>query len=495
MHDLAMMRRRLQASARLQAMAQSVVDQRRGDPEALLRTAEYVGAFAWECHGGAFVLPTVESALRGLRLAPCPPGAGQAQAIRGRTLHVLTEAYPVGGHTRLVRRWIELMEEQGHAVVLVRQRQPLDPGWLVPEGRDVPVVDLLAKGILSRQARAEHLAGLMGEAGVVVLHIHPDDAVTVAAAHQVPGVDLRFLNHADHVAWLGAALPAVFLNLRQAGVRLCAARRGIPPSCCDVVPIPIPDPPKIDRAAARARLGVDEREVLLLTVATGYKYLPIEGRSLEGSLTRALERPEVRVMAVGPGPEHPLFGRLAARFPGRVQALGVLPDPSVHRAAADVYLDSYPFCSPTSMLESAALGTPVVSLQPDRDELEVLYSECPGLPREVYAAEDEEAYQRILGALLSDPVLRDRRKVEQRDGMAIHFGTVWREALAAHLARTFERRPWDGSSLRPREEHLDALLAGLGQDPRYHPKLKRWRNLGIRGPLAVLLERVRTWDR
>ncbi|GLH69229.1 hypothetical protein GETHPA_07620 [Geothrix rubra] len=495
MPDLAMMRRRLQASARLQAMAQSVLDQRRDDPEALLRTAEYVGAFAWECHGGAFVLPTVEEALRELRLAPCTPGASQAGAIKGRTLHVLTEAYPVGGHTRLVRRWIELMGDDGHAVVLVRQRQPLDPAWLVPEGRHVPIVDLLAEGILPHQARAERLAGLMGEARRVILHIHPDDAVAVAAAHQVAGTDLRFLNHADHVAWLGAALPAVFLNLRQAGIRLGAARRGIPPSSCDVVPIPIPDPPQIDRGEARARLGVGGREVLLLTVATGYKYLPIEGRSLEASLSKALERSEVRVMAVGPGPEHPLFGRLAARFPGRVQALGVLPDPSIHRAAADIYLDSYPFCSPTSMLESAALGTPVVSLQPDREALEVLYSECPGLPREAYAAQDEEAYQRMLGDLLSDPGLRERRSQEQRDGMAIHLGTAWREALAAHLARTFGRPRWDGANLRPQEEHLDALLAGLGHDPRFHPKLKRWMSLGIRGPLAVLAERYRTWFR
>lgn len=495
MHDLAMMQRRLQASARLQAMAQSVVDRRRGDPEALLRAAEYTGAFAWECHGGAFALPAVEVALRELGLSPSPPEASQAKAIRGRTLHVLTEAYPVGGHTRLVRRWIELMGDEDHAVVLVRQRQPLDPDWLVPAGRDVPVVDLLAEGVLTHQDRAEHLAGLMGEARTVILHIHPDDAVTVAAAHQVSGIDLRFLNHADHVAWLGAALPAVFLNLRQAGVRLCAARRGISPAICDVVPIPILDPPVLDRGEARARLGVGEREILLLTVATGYKYLPIEGRSLEVSLSRVLEHPGTRIMAVGPDPEHPLFGRLAERFPGRVHALGVLPDPSVHRAAADIYLDSYPFCSPTSMFESAVLGTPVVSLQPDREELEVLYSECPGLPREAYAAEDEEAYQRILGALLSDSALRIARKQEERDGMAIHLGTAWREALAAHLARTFDRRPWDGSSLRPQEEHLDALLAGLGKDPRFHPKLKRWMNLGIRGPLAVIRERIRIWGR
>jgi len=495
MHDLAMMRRRLETSARLQAMAQSVVDHRRRNPEALLRTAEYVGAFAWECHGGAFVLPTVEEALRELRMAPRTPGTSQARVIKGRTLHILTEAYPVGGHTRLVRRWIELMGDDAHAVVLVRQRHPLDPGWLVPENRDVPIFDLLAEGIMSHRARAEHLAGLMGEARRVILHIHPDDAVTVAAAHQVSGTDLRFLNHADHVAWLGAALPAAFLNLRKAGIRLGAARRGIPPSSCDVVPIPIPDPPQIDRGEARARLDVGEREILLLTVATGYKYLPIEGRSLEASLSKALECPEVRIMAVGPGPEHPLFGRLAELFPGRVQALGVLPDPSIHRAAADIYLDSYPFCSPTSMLESAALGTPVVSLQPDHGELEVLYSECPGLPREAYAAENEEAYQRMLGELLSSPILRERRIQEQRNGMAIHFGPAWREALASHLARSFDRPKWDGSGLLPREEHLDALLAGLGHDPRYHPKLKRWMNLGIRAPLAVLRERMRSWGR
>jgi glycosyltransferase involved in cell wall biosynthesis len=493
MHDLAMMRRRLQVSARLQALAQSVVDHRRKDPESLLRTAEYAGAFGWECHSGAFVLPMVEEALREIRLTARPAGAGLEQGVRGRTLHILTEAYPVGGHTRLVRRWIELMDDDAHAVVLVRQRHMLDSAWLVPEGRDVPIIDLLGGGD-SYRVRAERLAGMMGEARRVILHIHPDDAVAVAAAHQVPGMDLRLLNHADHVAWLGAALPSVFLNLRQAGVRLGVARRGISLSSCDVVPIPILEPLQIDRGKARAQLGVSEREVLLLTVATGYKYLPIEGRSLESPLSRALEHPEVRLMAIGPGPEHPLFGRLAEQFPGRVQALGVMADPSIYRAAADIYLDSYPFCSPTSMLESAVLGTPVVSLQPNRGELEVLYSECPGLPKEAYAADDEDGYQRLLEGLLSTPGLRETRYLEQRNGMAIHLGPAWRNALSTHLDQTFDRPVWEGSGLRPREDHLDTLLAGLGQDPRYHPKLKRWMNLGIRGPLAVLRERIRTWD-
>jgi hypothetical protein len=481
--------RRLAAAARLQAFAQEQVGRRRG-VEGILRAAEFAGGLAWNSHGGRFVLPLVEAALRDLRVGATVPSPEVVQGLRGRTLHVLTEAYGVGGHTRLVRAWIERMSSEGHAVILVRQKVAFDPRWVVPEGVDVPVFDLLARGMGSHAARAAFLAGCMGEARRVILHIHPDDALTVAAAHALPDVDFRFSHHADHVAWLGAALPATLLNYRQAGGRLAARRRGIPEaSMGTVVPLPIAPLRLPDRTQARAALGFRDTDLVLLTLATGYKYLPVAGRSLEAPFAHVLRRPEVQLLAVGPEADHPVFAALAERFPGQVRALGVLADPSLHRAAADVYVDSFPFCSPTSMLESAAAGTPVVSFQPEAEAMEVLYSECPGLPRESYASGEPEGFLDLLEGLLFDARARAERGQAIQAGMQVHLPERWCETLALHLAAKPIHPGWVAPSLDPGSEPLDLTLAGLGADPLRVPKLKRWRVLGLRGPLQVLKER------
>ena len=80
--------------------------------------------------------------------------------------------------------------------------------------------------------------------------------------------------------------------------------------------------------------------------------------------------------------------------------------PDLHRAAADLYLDSYPFCSPTSMLESAVLGTPVVAFQPDPQETGILYSECPWLSPNAYTADTPQGVVDLVEALVQDSHLR-----------------------------------------------------------------------------------------
>jgi hypothetical protein len=487
------MRRRVATSARLQAVAEAVAWERRGDAERLLVAAEFAGALAWHTHGGRFALPRVEEALRDLALPAAAGPSRRAARVEGRTLHVVTRAYVVGGHTRLASRWIEMMDDDPQAVALVRQRGRFRPEWLVPEGRDVPVVDLWGEGLRRHDQRAAALAELMTSAARVVLHIHPDDAVAVAAAHRAAaaGADIRLLNHADHVPWLGAALPITLLDGRPAGSRLAASRRGIAASRCDVVRLPLTPLRLPPRAEARAALGLGGRDVMLLTIASRFKYGPIEGESLEAPLARVLERPEVKLVAIGTGPRHPLFARLARRFPGRVQSHGIIPSPATYRAAADFYVDSYPFCSPTSMLESALQGTPVLAYQPDHDEREVLYSECPGLPREAYGASDVEGFAALLEGHLADRSRREAYSAALREGMKVHLLETWRPAIEAHLRRRLGGPAWRAEGVPYRETTLDALLAGLGRNPLLQPGLLQWLALDRRGASALLAERLR----
>src|SRR5690349_14248836 len=98
------MLQRLRASRRLQAFVASRLEGLRG--ERLLGAAELAGSLGWNLHSGAFAFPEAERALKEGEDLAAPGGDGAL--AEDRTLHVLTEAYGVGGHTRLARRWIEL---------------------------------------------------------------------------------------------------------------------------------------------------------------------------------------------------------------------------------------------------------------------------------------------------------------------------------------------------------------------------------------------------
>lgn len=462
---------RMLESRRVLGILRGCLRRARRDAERSLRLVEISAQVAWVCHAGTFVLPDAETVLRehaGLS-DPLATVAADARRVEHRTLHVVTEAYAIGGHTRLVKRWIDLIDDETHAVVLVRQRHGFDPAWIIPQGRDVPCIDLEGERVGPR-ARVARLIAMFQAARRVILHIHPDDACAVAAAYRSPRADIHFLNHADHVAWLGAGLPAVLLNLRHRGTRLAESRRGIAAAACGVVPVPITPPAAIDRDEARERLGIGAHERVILTIASGYKYNAVGGRSLLEPLDRVLRRRDTRLVAVGPEPGHPVFAALAERHPGRVLCMGTVQVSAAHRAAADVYLDSYPFASITSMLESAALGTPVVAYQPDRDELEILYSECPWFPPDAYAAGDPGRLVEMLDERLDDEALRRDLSARNQAGMAMHFPEAWRTAIRAHLSRDVPKVPWRGRGIGFRDDRVDRVLSGLMENVRTYTR-------------------------
>jgi len=347
-------------------------------------------------------------------------------------------------------------------------------------------------GYRSRLDRLRVLKVLMQQADRVVLHIHPDDAVSVAAAHRAQHSDLRFLNHADHVSWVGAGLPMHVLHLRPAGRRLASARRGVAESAGSILPIPLTRPARIDKGAARMELGFGAYETVLLTVASGYKFGPVGDRSLQGLFQALLQRRHIKLVAIGPDKGHPVFAPLAEAFPGRVLLPGVIQHPETFRAAADVYLDSYPFCSPTSMFESALMGTPIVAYQPGFEALEVLYSECPGLCPDDYAAADLIRLQEVFERAAYDGVFRDEVAARMDLGFKPNLAGGWRQSLEDNLSTCHLQKDWQGRELEPESLDLDVVLAGLGADPLKRPTLKRWCALGWTGPFIPLVEQARS---
>ncbi|MGY1601111.1 hypothetical protein [Geodermatophilus sp. SYSU D00815] len=403
---------------------------RRGDVERVLRTATVAANFAYNAPTGALADPELE---RLVRDAVRGDGAVRVDRQRedGRVLHVLTEGYAVGGHTRLAWRWVE-RDPRPADVALTMQHGPVPANLREAVARSGGRVYDLREGYPDLTARARVLRALMDGVGTVVLHVHPYDAVALAAA-SLPGArpPIVLENHADHTFWLGLGAADVVVDNRAIGRRVSRELRGVPDERLAVLPLPVePAAGGSTRSAVREQFRLRPDQVAAVSVASAMKMAPIWGQGFDSLVGRLLIRiPELVVVLAGPTADG-AWGRLVSTFPGRVFPLGLVEGVETLYPGMDVYLDSFPCGSITSTLEAAAAGLPPLSLQLHQGYAQLFCTDAPGLADTGYAHTTQDEYVAALRALVEDPGLRRKRGEQVRsDVLAAHAGAGWDEAL------------------------------------------------------------------
>jgi glycosyltransferase involved in cell wall biosynthesis len=433
----------------------------RGDVEHVLRTATLAAHYAWLAPVGLL------SDLRLERIVVDALGGTGTVTVdgdrrAGRVLHVLTEAYPTGGHTRLAARWLSRDDRIGD-VVLTNQVQPV-PDLLAQAvgaaGGELTDLRSAAPGLLDR---ARELRRHMERADLVVLHVHPSDVVAFAAT-TLPGTrpPVIYENHADLGFWFGVAAADVVCDLRSAARALDVDLRGVPAERIGLLPMPVDRLTAVDAGDLRARLGLRPDAVVALTVSDDWKVAPSWGRGMHDLVDRLLNFcPTLAMVLVGVAPTEG-WARLAKRHPGRVASVGRIPDPAPFFALADVYLDSYPNWAGTTPLEAAMLGLPVVALCdiPADDRRSVFQGAQPGLADRRFPTSATQL-PAVVRRLALDPELRQREGAEGRAAVsAVHDGPGWRERLEALYEHARSMQPVDLDDLgeSPTDDAYGALL-------------------------------------
>jgi hypothetical protein len=285
-----------------------------------------------------------------------------------RWLHVMTEAWHWGGMIENLKRWMRFTGAHAinHVVLLDQRNQEGLTGLRrLMEGTpgELTVLDrscsLLGKAAALRSLAAE-------KADIVVLHTWVAEVVPVLAFGVAGGPPVLRMNADDHMFWVGASVADLVINFRELGERWTKTNRGVDRSAFLPLPLDAPRPELLDvsprsrRNAARARFGIPDDGVALLTVGSDYKFRPVGEwdflNAAEAILTRC---PRAIILAVGVT----LEGRwrtLGEAFHGRLKALGVQTDMSDCHASCDIGLGSIPFPSQTAILEIGLLGKPCV---------------------------------------------------------------------------------------------------------------------------------------
>jgi hypothetical protein len=443
----------------------------RFSPAAKLGYVASVAAFAATWHPGRFADGRLENPAldAGRELSPPPdlgPERWPRRCGRRHVVHVATALTAVGGHTRTIKNWIATDRESRHSVVILRQDSVPVPGWLAGAVDDAGgrLVIQNSDVAFSDQAAWLRVTAERAAADVIVLHQAPGEAVPTAAFAVADGPPVALVNHADHVFWLGSGVADVILSHRKVAVELSATRR----FAADVALVPIPlaawqgAPGRVE---ARAALGVPDHVILLVTVARAKKFRPSAGQDFWVTSARLLERhPSAQLHVVGVAADDLSPQRRAALHP-RVHLAGELEDVSSYLAAADVFLESFPFGGQTALLEAGLAG--VAAVRAPVSPFPLLIADDRSLDGLLPRAATEAAYLDVVSELVDNGALRrERADTLQRAVAREHVGEGWLQHLAAFYAHVdrVAHRPQRLPVARLTESVPDVTLASWQAD-------------------------------
>jgi hypothetical protein len=399
---------------------------------------QMAASYAQSNHCGFFASAELEQLLLAIgRKVIAPNLPRHTTSLPGKPkniLHVSSIAPELGGIPRLMRRWIQQDQSRSHSIALTKHAPTSVPQNLqeVVAQRQGKIFVLNQKpgGLL---ARARRLWECSASADVVVLHTWEHDIIpTIAFAHRKQSPPIIYTNHGDHWFWVGASVSDVVANLRESGMHLSQERRGIEAKRNMLLPTILePIHRSLSRTEAKQKLAIDENCVLLLSIARAVKYKTADGSTFADAHVPLLKQhKKAMLIVIGPG-NHEDWSTAIEQTEGRIRVLGETPNTDVFYQAADIYVDSFPFVSITSLLEAGSYGIPLVSRYPYTSEsCDILGADMPGLTGNLIRVSSLSEYAAALSRLIDDENYRSSfGEVTRQKIQATHWGNHWQSFL------------------------------------------------------------------
>lgn len=321
------------------------------DNDCSVRLASWLARFLFSNSCGIYHLKGLEDHLAA-RLAE---SLDFTDAAGFSSLHVASELYMFGGHSRLMRNLLAAAPQgEPRQVAVTRHVDQVNVAQIL----GVELCDVTIFSAESEGERIRNLASYFVKFEQIILHIHPDDmiaAIAVAIAKSVaPALKVYFINHSDHTFSAGIGQGDFVFEVSGYGWSLRNARGTEARSTFLGIPI-------VPRAESS-----DPRHRMVLTGGAAYKYRPNAGRALPTALYRILHRDKsARVLAIGPKRSDYWWWILKIMFPKRFQLRERVPHATYLAMLGEcrVYVDSYPITGGTGFTEALISGALVAGIQ------------------------------------------------------------------------------------------------------------------------------------
>lgn len=262
-------------------------------------------------------------------------------------LHVASEIYSHGGHTRLLQTLVK------------NSLMPVDVLFTrVGEHQSFNFFDACGGHVFKLQSKSaidsvQEICNTLSQYEKIIVHIHPDDiicsvALSLLKRHR-PEQIIVFINHSDHAFSVGLESASVVYELSMYGWALRDARRTNKKSSFIGIPI-TPEPFKPFALKS---------EGLILSGGASFKFKPSLGVSLPRIIDQMLgEIPNARVLIIGPKPLDYWWWALRVKYRGRIMIREVMPhaDYLDFLQKTAVYVDSLPVTGGTGFTEALING-------------------------------------------------------------------------------------------------------------------------------------------
>lgn len=332
-----------------------------GDDEIIHGALEALG-FQMGHSTGYYSSNAIEEALQKVARRHTVPLANEYR--KDSVLHVMTQYLPVGGHTRVVERWIgRAPKNECHTVAVLTPPDFPPPKALIENiglhGGEIVLFE--EDSVVDKALKLRKLASTFDR---VVLHVNCEDIIPILAfgTEEFKRPVLLF-NHADHIFGLGVSIADTFIDMRTRGMDLSRRYRGVAEPSLMSLPYDdkaaedIPDDSKV---SARSSLGLPEDKKIVVSAASAYKYRPFLEWNFVDFMEEILsERDDVEFFIIGP---KTIKGRFNYR--NRAHVVGMVPPEKLLRyyKACDLAIDSFPFGSGLSLQDAISVGATVLSL-------------------------------------------------------------------------------------------------------------------------------------
>jgi hypothetical protein len=284
----------------------------------------------------------------------------EPQEVRKKTrdkniLHIASEVYIHGGHTRLLKHLLYAHASLKPLVAMTRSADVKK----VSEVLSIDESSIFIFDSKSEVSRINSIANFAKEFNYIALHIHPDDVATTIAIKLAkkanPELKVFFINHSDHTFSVAIRQATQVLELSSYGWSLAKAR-GIEGNHTYLgIPIQPHQPERTPKQNQR----------LAITAASSYKFKPNHLFDLQKNIGYILKKDlSLNILAIGPRFFDYWWWLLKIRYPSRVKLVRRLAYPSYMEkiASCDLYIDSYPITGGTAFTEALLNGCLVMGL-------------------------------------------------------------------------------------------------------------------------------------
>lgn len=296
----------------------------------------------------------------------------QCYPNKNSVLHILTTAYTVGGHTRVVERWINSSpQEERHSVILLNQGNNECPTWLkeAAKNHDGDFIILDSSDLRNKALKLRQIAAYYER---IILHIHMNDGTAIIAFGVSSFTNPVYLfNHADHLFWLGVSVADVVADIRHndisaiyRGVTGRSVFLGVPP---DSIGEELKSIKQLSKKTVREELNIPQEAFVIVSTASAHKYKR-SGRLHIKRLLYSINKKYENVLTYLIGPDMKNdneWKQVYEQSNQKVIPLGNLSDKKLYYKyllAADLYMGSYPTGSFTAMMDGVQIGLPCVQL-------------------------------------------------------------------------------------------------------------------------------------